>query len=344
MSDEIEVSVRWDGDIAVIDLVGDVTTFAEEAINEAYRSVSTAGAKTIIFNFRENDYINSAGIAIMIGVITQARKRDQRLLFTGLSTHFQIIFRNTGLTQYADPYRSVGEAIGSLNKELQIPPEVTVHFDDSTAIVGVAGNITECATKPVKKALQTALEKSIQNIIFDFHDYEFVDNNILFRLIQGAGLSERCVFITGFSRAQIENTFISRYIDSSIGMYPVLKEALEAIHKGVQVTLRLVGKSAIIDVIGDFTILAKTGINKALQTARENQAANIIFNFCEYDYINHLTLLHVFRETHLYLERFQRLLCAGLNAYYQAKCDSCLEYVEMYPLVEEALNAVDRET
>jgi anti-anti-sigma factor len=117
MSEEIQVSVRGEGEATIIDLVGDVTTFAEEAINQAYQSASADGAINIVFNFRENDYINSAGIAILIGVVTEARKRDQKLLMTGLSPHFQKIFRMVGLTQYADLYPSVEDALASLNGE-----------------------------------------------------------------------------------------------------------------------------------------------------------------------------------------------------------------------------------
>ena len=115
MSDDIQVSVRGETNATIIDLIGDVTTFAEDAINQAYRSASDSGAQNIIFNFRENDYINSAGIAILIGVVTEARKRNQKLLMTGLSAHFQKIFRMVGLTQYADLHPSVSEALASLN-------------------------------------------------------------------------------------------------------------------------------------------------------------------------------------------------------------------------------------
>ena len=114
MSDEIQVSVREQNGTTVIDLVGDVTTFAEDAINQAYQNASETGATNIIFNFRENDYINSAGIAILIGVVTEARKKDQKLLMTGLSVHFQKIFRMVGLTQYADLYPNVDEALAAL--------------------------------------------------------------------------------------------------------------------------------------------------------------------------------------------------------------------------------------
>ena len=115
MSDEIQVAIREQNGATVIDLVGDVTTFAEESINQAYQSVSADGATNVVFNFRENDYINSAGIAILIGVVTEARKREQRLLMTGLSAHFQKIFRMVGLTQYADLYPTVDEALASLS-------------------------------------------------------------------------------------------------------------------------------------------------------------------------------------------------------------------------------------
>ncbi len=116
MTDDIQVTARFERGATIIDLAGDVTTFAEEAINQAYHDASSDGAHNIIFNFREDDYINSAGIAILIGIVTEARKRDQRLLKTGLSEHFQKIFRMVGLTQYADLYPTLEEALASIEE------------------------------------------------------------------------------------------------------------------------------------------------------------------------------------------------------------------------------------
>jgi anti-anti-sigma regulatory factor len=48
-------------------------------------------------------------------VVTEARKKEQRLLMTGLSSHFQKIFRMVGLTQYADLYPTLQDAMVSLN-------------------------------------------------------------------------------------------------------------------------------------------------------------------------------------------------------------------------------------
>lgn len=111
MSDDIQVTTQQvDNKTTIIHLAGDVTTFAEGPINKAYRTVSGQGVSNIIFNFRENDYINSAGIAVIIGVVTEARKNDQRLIIAMPSSHFQKIFKMVGLTQYADVYNSLEEA------------------------------------------------------------------------------------------------------------------------------------------------------------------------------------------------------------------------------------------
>ncbi|NWG21258.1 MAG: STAS domain-containing protein [Chloroflexi bacterium] len=111
LDDELNVSIRERDGVAVIDLVGDVTTFAEEKITSAYSEVSSRGARNILLNFRQNDYINSAGIAILIGVVTEVNRNNQRLAVSGLSQHFQKIFRMVGLAQYIDIYQDEEEAL-----------------------------------------------------------------------------------------------------------------------------------------------------------------------------------------------------------------------------------------
>jgi anti-anti-sigma factor len=111
LEDELSVSIRERDGVAIIDLIGDVTTFAEEKINSAYAQVTGQGARQILLNFRQNDYINSAGIAILIGVVTEVNRNNQKLAVSGLSQHFQKIFRMVGLAQYIDIYQDEDEAV-----------------------------------------------------------------------------------------------------------------------------------------------------------------------------------------------------------------------------------------
>lgn len=120
LEDELTVTIRQREGIAIIDLMGDVTTFAEEKINQAYREVTNLGARNILFNFRQNDYINSAGIAILIGIVTEVNRHNQKLAFSGLSAHFQKIFRMVGLAQYADIYQSEDEAVSRMRMSSEV--------------------------------------------------------------------------------------------------------------------------------------------------------------------------------------------------------------------------------
>jgi anti-anti-sigma factor len=101
MATQVQATVREAPPLTIIDLQGEVTTFAEKPVNNAYRQASELGAKHILLNFKDVEYINSAGIAAIIGVLTEARKVDQVLMITGLSTHYHKIFQIMGLSQYA---------------------------------------------------------------------------------------------------------------------------------------------------------------------------------------------------------------------------------------------------
>lgn len=116
LEDELTVNIRHRDGVAIIDLIGDVTTFAEEKINSAYRQVTAKGDRFILLNFRQNDYINSAGIAILIGIVTEVNQNGQKLAVSGLSPHFQKIFRMVGLAQYAEIYQTEEDALSAFKR------------------------------------------------------------------------------------------------------------------------------------------------------------------------------------------------------------------------------------
>ena len=114
MANDVQATLRDVPPLTIIDLAGDVTTFADEAINTAYQQACERGAENILMNFTAVDYLNSAGISIIIGVLTEARKADQRLLVTGLTPHYRKIFQMMGLSQYAPVFESEDAARESI--------------------------------------------------------------------------------------------------------------------------------------------------------------------------------------------------------------------------------------
>lgn len=118
LDDELEVTTRVEQGVTVIDLKGDVTTFADAKITDAYRIATAGGARNLVLNFRRSDYINSAGIAILIRIVTEVNRAGQKLAMSGLNEHFQKIFKMVGLSQYADIFEDEGQALAAFAASL----------------------------------------------------------------------------------------------------------------------------------------------------------------------------------------------------------------------------------
>ena len=102
MNKEIEVSISHKDDVSILNIKGDVTVNSGGTIEEAYQKVNNAGAKKILLYFDKDGYINSGGIAILIGIASESWKNGQKIRITGLSSHFQKIFNMVGLTKYTE--------------------------------------------------------------------------------------------------------------------------------------------------------------------------------------------------------------------------------------------------
>jgi anti-anti-sigma factor len=111
MNKEIQVSISQKDDVSILQIKGDVTAMTGESIEEAYQKVSTAGAKKILLYFDKDGYINSGGIAILIGIASESRKNGQTVRMTGLSGHFQKIFNMVGLTKYTEIFQTEESAL-----------------------------------------------------------------------------------------------------------------------------------------------------------------------------------------------------------------------------------------
>ena len=108
---EIEVLVSNKNDVSIINIKGDVTATSSEAIEGAYQRISADGAKKILLYFDKDGYINSGGIAVLIGIASESAKNKQKIRITGLSSHFQKIFHMVGLTKYTEIFPSEESAL-----------------------------------------------------------------------------------------------------------------------------------------------------------------------------------------------------------------------------------------
>src|ERR671939_612401 len=96
----LEATVRQEPGVAVIDLTGEINGFAEEALNAAYAEAESNDPEAILLNFEGVDYINSTGIALIVGLLARARVSQRRLVAYGLSDHYVEIFEITRLSDF----------------------------------------------------------------------------------------------------------------------------------------------------------------------------------------------------------------------------------------------------
>jgi anti-anti-sigma factor len=89
--DEVRLSMR-----------GDLDGRAEEAIDSAYADVDRLGSPRLTLDFTDVGYINSTGIALVVRLLTDARRGGRAVRAIGLSPHYREIFRITRLSDFMD--------------------------------------------------------------------------------------------------------------------------------------------------------------------------------------------------------------------------------------------------
>jgi anti-anti-sigma factor len=110
-SQPFEANVRFQEHAAVIDLIGELNAFAEPALTAAYAQADAHNNGGIILNFKDVTYINSTGIALIVGLLALARKSHRQLAVYGLSDHYMEIFKITRLSDFMSFYADETSAI-----------------------------------------------------------------------------------------------------------------------------------------------------------------------------------------------------------------------------------------
>lgn len=116
MSDTTIAEVRSTSNPAVttIRIGGDVTGASEPALMSAYVRAGQAGARAIILDFAQLEYMNSGGIGLLVTILVRAQRASQRLLATGLSDHYRQILALTRLDEAIEIHDSEAAALAAV--------------------------------------------------------------------------------------------------------------------------------------------------------------------------------------------------------------------------------------
>ncbi len=108
------MGIRHIGDhITIIDIQGEVSSGAENALMDAYTDACNHNARSIILNFSRMEYMNSSGIGLLVTLLIRANRQKQKLLTYGLSDHYKQIFELTRLNDAIRIFDSESDAVAA---------------------------------------------------------------------------------------------------------------------------------------------------------------------------------------------------------------------------------------
>lgn len=100
MMAEFSTEVRHDDGAGIIDLHGDLDGHAEGALDRAWEQLSASPPEVLVLHFGDVGYVNSTGIALIVGLLARARETDTPVRAVGLTDHYRHIFEITRLADF----------------------------------------------------------------------------------------------------------------------------------------------------------------------------------------------------------------------------------------------------
>ena len=106
-----DINFEIHGAVTLLDIHGDITSFSEPYLTEAYQNANDQGASNILLKIDTDAYINSGGIAVLIQILSQTNQNKQKVGIAGVSNHYKKILGMVGITKFAKIHDTVEGAI-----------------------------------------------------------------------------------------------------------------------------------------------------------------------------------------------------------------------------------------
>ena len=100
--------------VVVLDISGELRGDAREDLEAAYADAATREPQAVVLNLTDVAYMDSTGIALLVGLLARTRRDGRELSAYGLSDHYREIFAITRLSEFIHVYDDEPSAVGSV--------------------------------------------------------------------------------------------------------------------------------------------------------------------------------------------------------------------------------------
>jgi anti-sigma B factor antagonist len=90
------------GNLATVHLTGKVDREAGTTLDQAFTTAIASGPTTVELDFDRVEYINSTGIALIVGLLARARALGVPIRAAGLTPHSRHVFEITRLSDFVE--------------------------------------------------------------------------------------------------------------------------------------------------------------------------------------------------------------------------------------------------
>lgn len=114
MEMDLQITVRKENDVPIIELVGEVDAYTSARFRESMVELIENGASNLIINMEKVEYIDSSGLGALVGGLKRASEREGHILIVCTNPQVRKVFEITGLEKVFSLFSSEADAIRSL--------------------------------------------------------------------------------------------------------------------------------------------------------------------------------------------------------------------------------------
>ncbi len=107
---------KIDSRASIVDINDEVTACEADLLMEAYQEASVGADRTVILNMTRLKYMNSAGIAVLIEILRQAKAHGLQVFAYGPNAHVQEILDVTRLGQLMPVFEHESDALDAISR------------------------------------------------------------------------------------------------------------------------------------------------------------------------------------------------------------------------------------
>lgn len=113
----MKLSIREpEKDIRILDINGQVDASNATHLEEELDKLISAGRDRIVVNFKEVNYISSAGLRVFLSALKKMQLRNGRMLLCEMNSNVHRIFKLAGFTEIIGIHQTEAESISRLHQ------------------------------------------------------------------------------------------------------------------------------------------------------------------------------------------------------------------------------------